>query len=245
MKRVVERVRNKNYYRVLHVPLWVWVFWILPGNLTADLYAHGPDRRHWIWLAVIVCVCAWRGFAGRLPGAEPRPYITHYGEDKPNLWFRVICYTAAWIDLLVPFSINLAGLVTNFFTGKWIIGALYVKVYYVLLGLIVLATALDITPRARRSTRNEGAEKAWFYVAIWTVVPTQLAGWAMWRLGGRFGLTGSGLDDARLLTFLMVTGIFLTLGLAGKLPRTDRYHLPEVNSEQTALSPLTESGDRA
>ena len=103
MKRVVTRERNKTYYRVLHVPLWIWVFWILPGNLTLHLYAHGPDRRHLIWLAVVTAVCAWRGAVGRLPGVEPAPYITHYGEDKRNQWYRVVCYTAAWIDLLGPF----------------------------------------------------------------------------------------------------------------------------------------------
>jgi hypothetical protein len=227
MKRVVERERNKNYYRVLHAPLWVWVFWILPGHLTADLYAHGPDRRHWVWLAIVVALCAWRGFAGRLPGAEPSPYITHYGEDKPNLWYRVICYTAAWIDLLVPFTINLAGLAVNFLTGRWIIGELYVKLYYVLLVAIVLLTALDLTPRARRSTRNEGAEKAWFYVAVWTVVPTQIAGWAMWRLGRYFALAPHTLDTLRLLTFLVVAGAFFALGLLAKLPRTERYYVGE------------------
>jgi hypothetical protein len=227
MKRVVERAHNKNYYRVLHVPLWVWVFWILPGNLTADLYAHGPDRRHWIWLAIVITVCAWRGLMGRLPGAEPQPYITHYGEDRSNLWYRVTCYTAAWIDLLVPFAINLAGLVTNFLTGRWIIGELYVKLYYVLAAAIVLATALDFTPRARRSTRNEGAEKGWFYVAVWTVVPTQIAGWAMWRMGKHFTLAPHTLDDLRLLTFLFVAGTMFALGVLAKLPRTERYHLSE------------------
>ena len=25
MKKVVEREKNKNYYRVLHVPIWIWV----------------------------------------------------------------------------------------------------------------------------------------------------------------------------------------------------------------------------
>lgn len=225
MKRVVERVRNKNYYRVLHVPLWIWVFWILPGNLTADLYAHGPDRRHWIWLAIVTTVCAWRGFLGRLPGAEPSPYITHYGEDKPNLWYRVTCYTAAWIDLLVPFTINLSGLVVNSLTGRWLIGELYVKLYYVLAVVIMLLTALDLTPRARRSTRNEGAEKGWFYVAVWTVVPTQLAAWAMWRLGKHFALQSHVLDDLRLLTFLVVAWIFLFLGCFGKLPRTKRFYV--------------------
>ena len=237
MKRVVERGSNKAYYRVLHVPIWIWAFWVLPGHLTASLYAHGPERRHWIWLAFVVAVCAWRAFAGRLPGAEPQPYITHYGEDKPNLWYRVVCYTVAWIDLLVPFTLNLAGLVINLFTAKWIIGDLYVRLYYVLVAAIVIATALDLTPRARRSTRNEGAEKAWFYVAVWTVVPTQIAAWAMWRLGSHFALSARSLDNARLLTFLIVAGVFLTLGFLGKLPRTLRYYVPERSTQHSALSP--------
>lgn len=227
MKKVVERERNKNYYRVLHVPLWIWVFWILPGHLTASLYAHGPGRRHWIWLAIVIAVCAWRGFAGRLPGCEPRPYITHYGEPKPNLWYRVVCYTAAWIDLVVPFTINLMGLLINFFTGKWVINHLYARIYYLLAVAILIATALDFTPRARRSTRNEGAEKGWFYVAIWTVVPTQLAGWAMWRMGKYFNLSPAPLDHLRLAAFLIVAGAFLALGIMGRLPRTQRYHIPE------------------
>ncbi len=227
MKKVVEREKNKNYYRVLHVPIWIWVFWILPGHLTADLYAHGPDCRHWIWLAIVTAVCIWRGFAGRLPGGEPRPYITHYGEPKPNLWYRVVCYTAAWIDLLVPFTINLIGLGINFFFGRWIINDLFYKLYYPLAAAIVLATVLDFTPRAARSTRDEGAEKGWFYVAVWTVVPTQLAGWAMWRLGKYFDLSPASLGNLRLATFLIVAGAFFALGLLGKLPRTERYHIPE------------------
>lgn len=237
MKKVVERERNKNYYRVLHVPIWIWAFWILPGNLTADLYAHGPDRRHWIWLAVVAAICAWRGFAGRLPGAELQPYITHYGEDKPNLWYRVVCYTTAWIVLLVPFAINLIGLVANFLTGHWVIPDLYVKLYYVLAALVVLATVLDLTPRARRSTRREGAEKAWFYVAVWTVVPTQLAAWAMWRLGRFFNVPEASLNNLRLATFLAVAGLFFTLGCLGKLGRTERYRGAEDAMRDAELSP--------
>ncbi|HLW55498.1 MAG TPA: hypothetical protein VKW06_21905 [Candidatus Angelobacter sp.] len=236
MKKVVARERNKSYYRVLHAPIWIWAFWILPGNLTADLYAHGPDRRHWIWLAIVTAVCAWRAYVGRLPGAEPQPYITHYGEDKPNLWYRVICYTTAWIDLLVPFSINLIGLVAYFLIRRWVIPDLYVTLYYVLAALVVLATVLDVTPRARRSTSGEGAEKAWFYVAIWTVVPTQLAGWAMWRLGRFFNLTESTLNDLRLLVFLIFAGVFFTLGCLGKLGRTERYHAAETPISDAELS---------
>ena len=113
MEKIVERTRNKIYYRVLHVPIWLWVFFILPGHMTYVLYLHGPNRFHAIWLAVVLVICAWRGFMGRLPGVEPRPYVTHYGADQPNLPYRIVCYTAAWIDLLVPFTLNFLGAKTT------------------------------------------------------------------------------------------------------------------------------------
>jgi len=229
MKKVVERQRNKNYYRALHIPLWVWAFWVLPGNLTADLYAHGPDRRHWIWLAIVTAVCIWRCLVGRLPGCEPAPYITHYGEEKPNLWYRVICYTTAWIDLLVPFTINLIGLVVASLNGgtKWIIHDLYGWPYWIMAATIVLATILDVTPRARRSTRGEGSEKAWFYVTVWMVVPAQAAGLLMWRLGKIMNLNPANLAVARLAAFAGVAALFLILGLLQRMPRTQRYYVPK------------------
>src|ERR1019366_231056 len=89
MKQAVFRERNKRYYRVLHSPIWIWVFWVLPGYpLTYDLYAHGPDRRHWIWLAIVVAGVAWRGFKGRIPGCEPAPYIKHGGVDRHHRALR-------------------------------------------------------------------------------------------------------------------------------------------------------------
>jgi hypothetical protein len=224
MKQAVTRESNKGYYRVLHVPIWIWVFFILPGNLTSDFYQHGPDRRHWIWLALVTAVCAWRGAVGRLPGVEPRPYITHYGADQPNLGYRVVCYTAAWVDLLVPFTLNFLGLVVANITGKWMVPTLYDWLYYPLALAVILGTALNWTPRARRSTRGEGAEKAWFYVAIWTVVPTQVASWAMWRLGPRMGLQGAPLTRARLAVFVAVAAAVLLVTALGKLPRTQRYY---------------------
>lgn len=223
MKKIVTRERNKGYYRVLHVPIWIWVFWVLPGNLTSDLYQHGPDRRHWIWLAIVVAVCAWRGALGRLPGVEPRPYITHYGLDQPNLGYRVVCYTAAWIDLIVPYTLNFLGMLIAEFTGRWMVPTLYRWLYYPLAAAIVLATLLDWTPRARRSTIGEGSEKAWFYVAIWTVVPCQIASWAMWRLGSRMDLSATALIHARLGVFAVVSlGLFL-ITWRGLLPRTQRW----------------------
>lgn len=148
--------------------------------------------------------------------------------DQPNLPYRVVCYTAAWIGLLVPFALNGIGLVIASTTGVWMLGQLFAWLYYPLALAVVVATWLDWTPRARRSTKYEGAEKAWFYVAIWAVVPAQVAAWAAWRLGGQFGLEGVDLARVRLGVFLAVSGAFLLLGLRGRLPRTDRYHQPEA-----------------
>jgi hypothetical protein len=237
MKRVVERQRNKTYYRVFHLPIWLWVFFILPGHLTYALYLHGPDRRHGIWLLLVFLVCAWRGLAGRLPGVEPSPYITHYGEDKPNLPYRVVCYTTAWIAIFVPYVLNLMGLVIAATTGRWLLADLYARFYYPLALAVMLGTFLDWTPRARRSTRNEGAEKAWFYAGIWTVVPAQVAAWGAWRLGGKLGQAPLELGRFRLATFLVVSAAFLLLSLKEKLPRTQRYYLPD-DSPATPIQPF-------
>jgi hypothetical protein len=218
---------------VLHVPIWLWVFFVLPGNLTYDLYLHGPDRRHAIWIALVLVVLTWRGLKGRLPGVEPKPYITHWGVDQPNLPYRVACYTAAWIALLVPAALNLAGLVIAVLTGRWMLAQLYSWFYYPLALLMVAGTALNLVPRTKRSTQFEGQERGWFYVAIWTVVPLQLASWAAWRLGSRLGMTHHALDSFRLLVFVAVgAGMFL-LGYAGLLPRTERYY---ATAERTMVA---------
>ena len=224
MKKAVERERNKGYYRVLHIPIWVWVFFVLPGSLTYRLYLHGPNRWHWIWLAVVVAVCAWRGAAGRLPGTEHRPYVTYYGVDQSNLAYRVVCYTAAWIDLLVPYALNLIALLIAAAGGPWRMRLLYDRWYWLLAAAVVAATWLNWTPRARRSTRGEGAERAWFYVAIWTVVPAQVAGWAMWRLGRWLALPPGELNATRLAVFVFTTALFFALGALARLPRTQRYY---------------------
>ncbi|TAN24271.1 MAG: hypothetical protein EPN33_00430 [Acidobacteria bacterium] len=226
MKAAVARTRNKGYYRVLHVPIWIYVFFTLPGMLTAALYAHGFSLRHWIWLALVAAVCIWRGAVGRLPGAEPRPYITHYGLDWPNLGYRIACYTAAWIAIIAPWLLNLIGLIVASVSGRWIIQQLYGWPYDLIAVLIVLVAALNCLPRARSTVRNEGAERAWFYIGVWTAIVSQLAAWAMWRLGPAMGFSPAQLLWARLVVFAAVTAILVALGLAGILPRTRRYHVP-------------------
>lgn len=225
MKQAVFRERNKQYYRVLHAPIWLWVFWVLPGYpLTYELYTHGPDWRHWLWLSLVVLAVAWRGLNGRIPGCEERPYINYYGVDQPNLPYRVVCYTAAWIDLLVPFTLNLVGMVIASINGRWMLHDLYRLGYYPLALAIVVAAMLDWVPRAKRSTFGEGAERAWFYVAIWTVVPTQVVNWGAWRLGRFMHLDTAALAHVRLAVCVLATAFFFLLGYAQKLPRTIRYY---------------------
>jgi hypothetical protein len=143
---------------------------------------------------------------------------------QPNLWYRVVCYTAAWIAILVPFALNIAGLCIAAVTGQWMLKEMYRYAYYPLALLVVLGTALDLTPRARRDTFGEGAERAWFYVGIWTVVPTQVVNWAAWRMGKYMGLAPLPLARTRLVLCLLSTAFFFLLGYAAKLPRTQRYY---------------------
>ena len=46
------RERNKLYYRVNHWPIWIFVFFIAPGPLTFDFFAHGFDSRMAAWLGL-------------------------------------------------------------------------------------------------------------------------------------------------------------------------------------------------
>ena len=55
------RARNKVLYRIAHWPIWIFVFFIAPGPLTFDLFAHGPRKGNLIWLCAAL---AGTGFAG-------------------------------------------------------------------------------------------------------------------------------------------------------------------------------------
>src|SRR3954449_13418506 len=87
------RHRNKLYYRFNHWPIWIWVFFIAPGPWTFELFAHGFSRANALWLAGVLLGVAVFGFAGQLPGVEPKPYILQFNEDKANPLYRRICYT--------------------------------------------------------------------------------------------------------------------------------------------------------
>ena len=79
------RHRNKGYYRVLHWPIWIFVFFIAPGPLTFDLFERGFDRRTFAWLAAVLCATA----VAALRGHERRYF---YG----SVWAVTIAQPVRW-----------------------------------------------------------------------------------------------------------------------------------------------------
>src|SRR4026209_1634168 len=104
------RTRNKRYYRFLHWPIWIFVFFIAPGPLTFDLFERGFDTRMLLWLTVVLTGTAIAGLTGCLPGVEPAPYIIRFTEDRPNPLYRRICYTVAWGEVVAFVTLNTAAL---------------------------------------------------------------------------------------------------------------------------------------
>src|SRR5947209_6247488 len=152
------RHRNKLYYRFLHWPIWIFVFFIAPGPLTFDLFERGIDPRMLAWLGVVLLGTGVAGLRGRLPGVEPRPYIIRFTEDRPNPLYRRVCYTTAWGEV-VPFAVlNAAGLVWAVATRTWVIGQLYAAAYFPIAGTVWMLGAFGLLTRVRASTRGEGHE---------------------------------------------------------------------------------------
>src|SRR3954447_23417691 len=132
------RERNKLYYRFNHWPIWIFVFFIAPGPLTFDLFAHGFDRRMALWLGVVVAGTAVAGLRGKLPGVEPKPYIIRFTEDRPNPLYRRVCYTLAWSEGIAFAVLNITGLVVALVTGHWYLKQIYNRGYFPIAGTIWL-----------------------------------------------------------------------------------------------------------
>lgn len=210
------RERNKKMYRVAHWPIWIWVFFLAPGPLTFDLFAHGPSRNNMIWLAVVLVGTGIAGLFGQLPGVEPRPYILRFTEDKPNPLYRRICYTFAWSDVITFALLNLAGLVIAVFTGVWYLKQIYTYAYFPLYGVILMLGAFGVLPRVRPSTKGEGTERRYFYGSVWAVTLAQTVLLILWKALPR---SHAG-DIAKLAVYVAALA---ALGLAarfGLLPRT-------------------------
>jgi hypothetical protein len=210
------RYRNKGYYRVLHWPIWIFVFFIAPGPLTFDLFDRGFDSRLLTWLAVVLVGTGIAGLRGRLPGCEPAPYIIRFTEDRPNPLYRRVCYTTAWGEVIAFAVLNIAGLTYAVFTGEWRLKQMYNVAYFPIAGTMWLLGALGHLPRVKRSTQGEGHERRYFYGSVWAVTIAQPVLWLLWKIvpASRAG------DAAKLAVFVGILTIVARMARLGLLPRT-------------------------
>jgi hypothetical protein len=210
------RHRNKLYYRVLHWPIWIFVFLIAPGPLTFQLFESGFDQRLSIWFAVVLMGTGIAGLRGRLPGCEPAPYIIRFTEDRPNPLYRRVCYTTAWGEAVAFALLNLAGLTYAVATGEWRLQQMYEAGYFPIAGSVWALGAAGFLPRVRPSTRGEGHERRYFYGSVWAVAIAQPILWILWKT-----LPVSRAADAvKLLAFAGTLAIVGWMSRRGLLPRT-------------------------
>lgn len=210
------RARNKIYYRVNHLPIWIFVFFLSPGPLTFDLFAYGGNLSHRLWLMLVLIGTGIAGSLGQLPGVEPRPYILRFNEDKANPFYRRICYSFAWNALLSFAALNLAGLVVAVATGRWLLKQIYAYGYLPVFLLVMLAGLCGILPRARRSTKGEGHERRYFYGAVWAITLAQTTLLILWKALPKNHAT----DIEKLISFLFVLAALAIASAFGLLPRT-------------------------
>jgi hypothetical protein len=210
------RVRNKTYYRFLHWPIWIWVFFLAPGPLTFSLFAHGFGRYNSLWLAAVLIGTGIAGIYGQLPGVEPAPYILRFDEDRPNPLYRKVCYTFAWNAVLNFALLNLAGLTIAVVGGVWLMKQLYQYAYLPLCAVILVLGAAGLLPRVGRSTKGEGVERRYFYGSVWAVTAAQTVLLVLWKALPR----GEPGDLVKLIVFAGTLALMGTLAWRGVLPRT-------------------------
>ena len=210
------RARNTVLYRLVHWPIWIWVFFLVPGPLTFELFANGFDWRMGVWLGVVLVGTGVAGFRGKLPGVEPRPYIIRFTEDRPNPLYRRVCYTFAWGAILSFALLNLAGLLWAVASGEWSMRAIYEAGYFPISGVVWALGAVGRLPRVKASTRGEGHERRFFYGSLWAVCLGQPVLWLLW---GVLPLNGAG-NVLKLVAFCGLLGFVGFLAYRGKLPRT-------------------------
>ncbi|HXJ43998.1 MAG TPA: hypothetical protein VNH18_32225 [Bryobacteraceae bacterium] len=207
---------NKGYYRVLHWPIWIWVFFLAPGPLTFDLFAHGPSLATGTWLALVLLGTGIAGWFAQLPGVEPKPYILRFTEDRPNPMYRKVCYTFAWADIITFATLNLVGLIVAVFTGKWNMKPIYDNGYFPLYGFVLLLGAFGILPRVRKSTEGEGIERRYFYGSVWAVTLAQTLLMILWKVLPRTPET----DVVKLVAYVAALAGLGICAAMGLLPRT-------------------------
>ena len=219
-QRIKIRTFNKKIYRVSHWPIWIWVFFLAPGPLTFDLFAHGFSKGNLTWLICVLIGTGIAGIRGKLPGVEPAPYILKFTEDRPNPLYRKVCYTFAWNAVLNYALLNLAGLAIAGFTGVWRMKQIYIYAYMPLCAFILLLGMLGKLPRVGPSTKGEGTERRYFYGSVWAVTAAETLLLVLWKAMPQ---TLAQERSGSLLKLCVFAGVLGLMGLAasrGSLPRT-------------------------
>jgi hypothetical protein len=210
------RVRNKLYYRFNHWPIWITVFFLVPGPLTFDLFERGFDWRMAAWLGCVLLGTGIAGLRGSLPGCESAPYIIRFTEDKPNPLYRRVCYTFAWGAVISYALLNIAGLIVAIVTGKWMLKQIYIHGYFPLVGSVWLLGLLGKLPRVLPSTKGEGHERRYFYGSVWAVCVAQPVVGLLWLWLPQNPTT----NVIKLVVFLGILAFMGMLAYYGRLPRT-------------------------
>jgi len=210
------RERNTRIYRLAHWPIWIWVFFLVPGPLVFSLFAHGFGRGNFIWLLAVLAATGVAALRGRLPGAEPGPYILRFDEDKPNPLYRRICYTFAWSAVLTFALLNLTGLVIAAVTGTWYMQQIYRYAYFPLSGAILLLGAAGKLPRVGPSTKGEGTERRYFYGSVWAVTVAQTILLLVWKTLPQTRTA----SVVKLIIYVVALVLMALAAYRGTLPRT-------------------------
>lgn len=210
------RTRNKGYYRVNHWPIWIFVFFLIPGPLTFELFANGFSSSMKWWLLAVMIGTGVAGLRGKLPGCEPAPYIIRFTEDRPNPVYRRICYTFAWSAAITYGLLNLAGLITAVVTGTWMLKQIYQYAYFPMAIPIWLLGAMGKLPRVKPSTAGEGHERRYFYGTVWAMCITQPVVWFLYLALPLNRQT----DILKLVVFVGLVSLVGYLSVRGHLPRT-------------------------
>jgi len=210
------RTRNTRLYRLAHWPIWIWVFFLAPGPLTFRLFAHECNWWNWAWLGLVLAGTGVAALRGRLPGAEPGPYILRFDEDKPNPLYRRVCYSFAWNAAVSYALLNLCGLLIAAATGKWTMGQIYDYAYLPLAAVILLLGVAGKLPRVESSTKSEGTHRRYFYGSVWAVTAAQTVLLALWKT---LPLTGA-TNLVKLGGFVGTLALMGWFAYRGMLPRT-------------------------
>jgi hypothetical protein len=210
------RTRNTRVYRSLHWPIWIWVFFLAPGPLTFSLFAHGFSWGNSLWLGAVLIGTGVAALRGKLPGAEPGPYILRFDEDRPNPLYRKVCYSFAWTAVLSYALLNLAGLAIVAVTGVWHMKLIFYYAYPPLAAVILLLGLTGNLPRVGPSTKGEGTERRYFYGSVWAVTAAQTLLLILWKTLPVTGTT----SWVKLGAYVGTLALMGNFAYRGLLPRT-------------------------